>query len=121
MKTNKMIISWSWREIWFGQLWPVMVALTLIIACVVALSTLALRVEKVMTDQGRNLLAADLVFKSANPIPDSLIEQANQAGLTVSSQSKFQTMAFSDEQMQLVTVKSVESNYPLRGAFNFSE
>lgn len=117
MKSNKMIISWSWREIWFGQLWPVMVALTLIIACVVALSTLALRVEKVMTDQGRNLLAADLVFKSANPIPDSLIEQANQAGLIVSSQSKFQTMAFSDEQMQLVTVKSVESNYPLRGAF----
>lgn len=115
MKSNKMILSWSWREIWFGQLWPVMVALTLIIACVVALSTLALRVEKVMTDHGRNLLAADLVFKSANPIPITLVEQAEQAGLTVSMQSRFQTMAFSDLKMQLVTVKSIESNYPLRG------
>jgi len=38
MIKNKMIVSWSWREIWFGQLWPVMVALTLIIASVVALS-----------------------------------------------------------------------------------
>jgi len=115
MKFNKMIISWSWREIWFGQLWPVMVALTLIIACVVALSTLALRVEKVMTNQGRDLLAADLVFRSSNPIPTTLVEQAQQAGLTISSQSRFQTMAFSDINMQLVTVKSVQSNYPLRG------
>ena len=121
MKANKMIISWSWREIWFGQLWPVMVALTLIIACVVALSTLALRVENVMTNQGRSLLAADLVFKSANPIQPSLVEKAQQAGLTVSSQSRFQTMAFSDEKMQLVTVKSVESNYPLRGDLNLSD
>ena len=120
MKTNKMIISWSWREIWFGQLWPVMVALTLIIACVVALSTLALRVEKVMTNQGRSLLAADLVFRSSNPIPDTLVEQAKQAGLTVSSQSRFQTMAFSDLKMQLVTVKSVEASYPLRGALNLT-
>jgi len=118
MKNNKMIINWSLREIWFGQLWPVMVALTLIIACVVALSTLALRVEKVMTEQGRTLLAADLVFRSSSPIPDSLIEQAKQAGLTVSSQSRFQTMAFSDQSMQLVTVKSVETNYPLRGDLN---
>jgi putative ABC transport system permease protein len=92
-----------------------MVALTLIIACVVALSTLALRVEKVMTDQGRNLLAADLVFKSANPIPSALVDQAKQAGLTTSMQSRFQTMAFSDVKMQLVTVKTIESNYPLRG------
>ena len=72
MKSNKiasgykMILRWSWREIWSGQLWSVMVALTLIIACVVALSALAIRVEKVMTDQSRTLIAADLVFKSAN-------------------------------------------------------
>ena len=69
MKSNKMIINWSLREIWFGQLWPVMVALTLIIACVVALSTLALRVEKVMTEQGRTLLAADLGVSIFKPDP----------------------------------------------------
>jgi len=121
MKSNKMIISWSWREIWFGQLWPVMVALTLIIACVVALSTLALRVEKVMSEQGRTLLAADLVFRSADPIPPSLLANMQQTGLTTSSQSRFQTMAFSDEKMLLVTVKSVDSNYPLRGELNLSD
>lgn len=66
---NKMVLRWSWREIWQGQLWPVMAALTLIVACVVALSALAIRVEKVMTEQGRSMMAADLVFSSANPTP----------------------------------------------------
>lgn len=112
---NKMILRWSWREIWQGQLWPVMAALTLIVACVVALSALAIRVEKVMTDQGRSMMAADLVFRSANPTPELILQQAHDQNLVLSSQVRFQTMAFSDTGMQLVSVKSVESNYPLRG------
>ena len=112
---NKMLLRWSWREIWSGQLWPVMAALTLIIACVVALSALAMRVEKVMTDQGRSLIAADLVFRSANPIPELLLADAQHMGLTVSQQTRFATMAFSDSNMQLISVKAVESSYPLRG------
>ena len=86
---NKMLLRWSWREIWSGQLWPVMAALALIIACVVALSALAMRVEKVMTAQGRSLIAADLVFKSGNPIPESLLAEAQHLGLTVSLQTSF--------------------------------
>ncbi|MUK61879.1 FtsX-like permease family protein [Aliivibrio fischeri] len=112
---SRMILRWSWREIWQGQLWPVMAALTLIVACVVALSALAIRVEKVMTDQGRSMMAADLVFRSANPTPGSILQRADEHDLVISSQVRFQTMAFSDTGMQLVSVKSVESNYPLRG------
>ncbi|PKH04348.1 ABC transporter permease [Psychromonas sp. MB-3u-54] len=112
---RKMVIRWSWREIWQGQLWPVMAALTLIIACVVALSALAIRVEKVMTDHGRSMIAADLVFSSANPTPELILTEAEQLGLTKSEQIRFQTMAFSDSSMQLVSVKAVQSSYPLRG------
>ena len=112
---NTMLLRWSWREIRFGQLWPVVAALTLIIACVVALSALAMRVEKVMTAQGRSLIAADLVFRSANPIPELLLADAQHLGLTVSQQISFATMAISDMSMQLVSVKAVQSSYPLRG------
>lgn len=115
MKINKLLLSWSWREIRVGQLWPVLVALTLIIACVVALSTLALRVDNIMQAQGRALLAADLVLKSSNPLQDEQLQAAKQWPVTLSTQSRFQTMAFSDDNMLLVTVKSVQSNYPLRG------
>lgn len=112
---SSMLLKWSWRELWHGQLWPVAVALTLIIACVFALAALVVRVEKIMVDQGRSMIAADLVFRSADPIEPSLLAQAQSLGLTVSQQTRFGTMAFSDAQMQLVSVKAVDSRFPLRG------
>ncbi|MGF1682626.1 ABC transporter permease [Photobacterium minamisatsumaniensis] len=114
-KSQKLMLKWSWRELWQGQLWPVAVALTLIIACVFALSALVVRVEKIMVDQGRSMIAADLVFRSANPIESTLLVQAEDLELTVSQQTRFGTMAFSEQAMQLVSVKSVESAFPLRG------
>lgn len=114
--TNRsMLLKWSWRELWHGQLWPVAVALTLIIACVFALAALVVRVEKIMVDQGRSMIAADLVFRSANPVEQPTLDKAEQLGLVTSQQVRFGTMAFSDEAMQLVSVKSVESDFPLRG------
>ncbi|WP_330960815.1 ABC transporter permease [Photobacterium sp. 53610] len=110
-----LLLRWSWRELWQGQLWPVAVALTLIIACVFALASLVVRVEKIMINQGRSMIAADLVLRSANPIAEPVLQEARQLGLTVTQQTRFGTMAFSDHAMQLVSVKSVASDFPLRG------
>jgi len=112
---NKRLFSWSIEEIRHGQLWPVSIALTLIIACVFALSALAERMEQVIVKQGKDALTADSVFISANPIPQPLLDIAQLKQLESSQLTRFSTMAFSDNAMQLVTVKAVESNYPLRG------
>lgn len=112
---NKRLFSWSIEEIRHGQLWPVSIALTLIIACVFALSALAERMEQVIVKQGKDALTADSVFISANPIPQPLLDIAQLEQLESSQLTRFSTMAFSDNAMQLVTVKAVESNYPLRG------
>ena len=112
---NKRLFSWSIEEIRHGQLWPVSIALTLIIACVFALSALAERMEQVIVKQGKDALTADSVFISANPIPQPLLDTAQLEKLESSQLTRFSTMAFSDNAMQLVTVKAVESNYPLRG------
>lgn len=112
---NKRLFSWSIEEIRHGQLWPVSIALTLIIACVFALSALAERMEQVIVKQGKDALTADSVFISANPIPQLLLELTEAEQLESSQLTRFSTMAFSDHSMQLVTVKAVESNYPLRG------
>ncbi|WP_299021427.1 FtsX-like permease family protein [uncultured Photobacterium sp.] len=114
-RRQPLLLKWSWRELWHGQLWPVAVALTLIIACVFALSSLVVRVEKIMVDQGRSMIAADLVFRSPNPVESALLARARELGLTVSEQTRFGTMAFSQNEMQLVSVKAVESDFPLRG------
>ncbi|WP_135457899.1 ABC transporter permease [Vibrio echinoideorum] len=112
---NKRLFSWSIEEIRHGQLWPVSIALTLIIACVFALSALAERMEQVIVKQGKDALTADSVFISANPIPQPLLDLTHFEQLESSQLTRFSTMAFSDNSMQLVTVKAVESNYPLRG------
>ncbi|MFS1491728.1 ABC transporter permease [Vibrio splendidus] len=112
---NKRLFSWSIEEIRHGQLWPVSIALTLIIACVFALSALAERMEQVIVKQGKDALTADSVFISANPIPQPLLDLIQVEQLESSQLTRFSTMAFSDNSMQLVTVKAVESNYPLRG------
>ncbi|MCG9595642.1 ABC transporter permease [Vibrio sp. Isolate25] len=118
---NRRLFSWSLSEIRHGQLWPVSIALTLIIACIFALTALAERMEQVVVKQGKEALTADTVFATANPIPDVLYQATNEAGLTTSTQTRFATMAFSDQSMKLITVKSVDSAYPLRGEMVLSD
>lgn len=118
---NRRLIRWSLSEIRHGQLWPISVALTLIIACVFALTALAGRMEQVVVKQGKDALTADSVFVSANPIPPALQALTEQQALTTSTMTRFATMAFSDNGMQLVTVKAVDSHYPIRGEMQLSD
>ncbi|WP_341662678.1 ABC transporter permease [Vibrio sp.] len=109
------MIAWSFSEIRNAHLWPISVAITLIIACIFAITALAERVEQVVVKQGKAALTADTVFVSSNPIPKKLYELTSSPDLSTSLQTRFTTMAFSDQSMKLVTVKSVDSRYPLRG------
>ncbi|USD66743.1 ABC transporter permease [Vibrio sp. SCSIO 43136] len=111
----KQLMRWSGREIRHGQLWPIITAVILIVASVFALAALATRLEQVVVKQGRDALTADMVFDSSNPLPEKLIQLTQQNDITTSQLTRFATMAFSDEQMQLITIKAVDSSYPLRG------
>ncbi|OEF62660.1 ABC transporter permease [Enterovibrio norvegicus] len=114
-KKGTLVWRWAWRELFHGQLWPVVAALALIIACVFALSALAGRIESVLTQQGRSMLAADLVLRSNQPLTEQTLANFETLDVEVSDQTRFGTMAFSQDNMQLISVKAVESNYPLRG------
>ncbi|WP_394145061.1 ABC transporter permease [Vibrio atypicus] len=120
-RLNRRLFRWSLSEIRHGQLWPVSIALTLIIACIFALTALAERMEQVVVKQGKDALTADTVFVSSNPIPEQLTKSISKLELDSSLQTRFATMAFSDNGMKLITVKSVESNYPLRGEMVLSD
>ncbi|EJL6744764.1 ABC transporter permease [Vibrio alginolyticus] len=110
---NKSLIRWSFGEIRQGNLWPISVALILVIASIFALSALAERMEQVIVKQGKDALTADAVFVSANPIPDTLLTSTES--LERSTMTRFATMAFSDNGMQLISVRAVDDNYPLMG------
>lgn len=110
---NKSLIRWSFGELRQGNLWPISVALILVIASIFALSALAERMEQVIVKQGKDALTADAVFVSANPIPDTLLTSTEN--LERSMMTRFATMAFSDNGMQLISVRAVDDNYPLMG------
>lgn len=118
---NRRLVKWSTSEIRQGQLWPVTIALILIIACIFALTALAERMEQVVVKQGKQALTADTVFISSNPISESFETLAAENELTTSSQTRFGTMAFSDNGMKLITVKAVDSLYPLQGEMVLSD
>jgi len=118
---NRRLVKWSVSEIRQGQLWPVTIALILIIACIFALTALAERMEQVVVKQGKQALTADTVFISSNPISESFETLAVGNELTTSSQTRFGTMAFSDNGMKLITVKAVDSLYPLQGEMVLSD
>jgi len=118
---NKRFIRWSLSEIKQGQLWPVTIALVLIIACIFALSALAERMEQVVVKQGKEALTADTVYVSANPIDESFENLIESYSLTHTTQTRFATMAFSDNGMKLITVKAVDEQYPLQGEFRLTD
>ncbi|MPW37908.1 ABC transporter permease [Vibrio sp. B1Z05] len=120
-KLNRRLLAWSFKEIRHGQLWPISVALTLIIACVFALSALAERMEQVIVKQGADALTADLVYRSDSPIPETLSRHSLPPQIQTASMVRFATMAFSDQDMLLVTVKAVDDAYPLRGDLQLSK
>ncbi|TNY82606.1 ABC transporter permease [Vibrio parahaemolyticus] len=107
------MVRWSLGEIRQGNLWPISVALVLVIASIFALSALASRMEQVIVKQGKDALTADAVFVSANPLSDSLLKSTEQ--LERSVMTRFSTMAFSDNGMQLISVRGVDESYPLMG------
>ena len=110
-----MIWRWFWREWRSPSLLIVWLALTLAVACVLSLGTLSDRMEKGLSQQSRDFLAADRVLRSAHPVPEGWLLEARQQGLTLSQQMTFMTMTYAGDRPQLASVKATDGAYPLYG------
>ncbi|EOV8087343.1 putative ABC transporter permease subunit YbbP [Providencia rettgeri] len=114
-----MIWRWFWREWKTPSLLIVWLALTLAVACVLALGRISDRIENSMSYQSRELLAGDLVLRSSHPSDPAWLQEAEKEGLTLSQQISFSTMAYATEdeeaRPQLVLVKAADKAYPLYG------
>lgn len=111
-----MIARWFWREWRTPSMLIVWLALTLSVACVLALGTLSDRMEKGLNQQSRDFLAGDRVLRAARPVDERWLSQAAADGLTFSRQLTFMTMTFAGDAAQLARVKAADGNYPLYGA-----
>lgn len=100
-----MIWRWFWREWRSPSLLIVWLALTLAVACVLALGTIGDRMEKGLSQQSRDFLAGDRVLRASRPVDEAWLQRAQRQGLTLSRQISFMTMTFAGDTPQLARVK----------------
>ncbi len=110
-----MIWRWFWREWRSPSLLIVWLALTLAVACVLALGSISDRMEKGLSQQSRDFMAGDRTLRSTSVAPEAWLTKARDEGLTVSKQLHFMTMTFAQETPQLADVKAVDDAYPMFG------
>lgn len=110
-----MVIRWFWREWRTPSLLIVWLALSLAVACVLALGNISDRMEQGLSLQSREFLAGDRALRSAKAIPEAWLNQARAAGLRVGRQLTFSTMTYAGDTPQLANVKAVDDAYPLYG------
>ncbi|MCZ8252278.1 MAG: FtsX-like permease family protein [Hylemonella sp.] len=119
-------LAWKtlWRDLRAGQLRLLIIAVTLAVAALTAVSFFADRLKGGMQRDARQLLGGDAVVVSDQATPVALQELAKKSGLQASASLSFPTMARADDAhggaTRLVSLKAVEAGYPLRGNLTVS-
>ena len=81
-----MIARWFWREWRSPSLLIVWLALSLAVACVLALGNISDRMEKGLSQQSREFMAGDRALRSSREVPQAWLEEAQKRGLKVGKQ-----------------------------------
>lgn len=110
-----MIWRWFWREWRSPSLLIVWLALTLAMACSLALGNISAKMERVFNQHEQTFLAGDRVLRSSHEINTQWLAKAKTLGLNVSQQASFMTMTYANGQPVLASVKAVDHLYPLYG------
>ncbi|MGH8501433.1 MAG: ABC transporter permease [Gammaproteobacteria bacterium] len=102
----------DWRA---GELRILVLSLVVAVGAVTAVAFFTDRIQRAMSLQASELLAADLVIETSAPPRERLLTEARARGLRIANTVTFPSVVLSGDDTQLVQVKAVDENYPLRG------
>lgn len=109
------------RDIRAGELTILGVALFLAVTALSSVALLADRVEHGLALESHRILGGDLLLTADHPWAPNWAEEARRRGLMVASSASFPSMVSAgDGGAQLVEVKAVSANYPLRGQLHLA-
>ena len=119
----------GWRALWrdarAGELRLLILAVALAVAALSAVGFFADRLQGGLARDAKALIGGDAVLRSDGATPPAFIEQAQALGLRTSQQLTFPTMARAPDEFggaaKLVSLKSVDERYPLRGQMRVAE
>ena len=103
------------RDIRSGEMGLLLAALVVAVGTVTSISLFVDRLQQALLQESANFLAADRQISSSQPIPEHFKTNAHELGITTAETLVFPSMVFAGDANQLVSVKAVTSDYPLRG------
>ena len=107
----------DWKS---GELTVLGLALTIAVTSLTAVAFLTDRVGHAVELRAAESLAADLRLGSSQPLPETYIEKAEQAGLQTAAMITMPSVVFEQDRSTLSAVRAVSSAYPLRGRLKTS-
>lgn len=108
----------DWRS---GELRLLASALVIAVAAVTSVGFLADRVSGALTRDSAQMLGADLVVQGNDPLPPAFYQQAQDLSLATATTVQFPSMVSHGAATQLVSIKAVAPNYPLRGQLRVAD
>lgn len=113
----EMRIAWKLfkRELFQGQLLLIILAITLAVLSVTGLARVSERLQIAINGQASKFIAADRIINSPTPIDSEILTIASNLGLAHAQSMQFNSMVYANDNFQLVTVRAVDSKYPLKG------
>ena len=103
------------RDLKSGEVGLLLISLVVAVGTVTSISLFVDRLHQALIEESANFLAADRQITSSREIPEDFLGKAEGLGLKTSQTMVFSSMVFSNDRNQLVSVKAVDANYPLRG------
>ena len=116
-----LLLSLLWRDWRSGELSLLLSALVVAVTTVVTISLFVDRLQSALIAESSTVLGADRLISGSVPIPGSFTRAASDYGLLQSNTISFSSMVFAGNLNQLVAVKAVQKNYPLRGSIHTSQ
>lgn len=113
-----MSIRRDWRE---RDVRVVLAALMIAVATVATIALFASQLQRTLVSSASSFLAADRQLEAENgrPIPDDWLAEAQSRELETGQMVEFSTMVFGADNFQLVSIKAVSNEYPLRGQVEY--
>ena len=108
----------DWRS---GELRLIAVAIIIAVASMTSVHFFTDRVGRATELQATELLAADLVLLSPEPIAEEFIQLAHSSLLMSTLTTSFRSVAVAGDRLQMSEVKAIQDAYPIRGSLRVAD
>ncbi|MEI6066046.1 MAG: FtsX-like permease family protein [Methylococcaceae bacterium] len=115
MSRFNLALRLLWRDSRSGELTILIVALIIAVTSSTTIALFSDRLQRTMTNQTAEFLAADLVISSPTPVPSEWLTKATQLNLAQARTAEFSSVLIEHEELLLAGIKAVSAAYPLRG------